>query len=707
MISFVYLTSFCGVRGVSRKFRFLPFFILLFSSLAIAKDLTKLLAPHYREWFTKDVVYIITNQERDVFLQLSSDEARDQFIERFWEVRNPTPGAPDNPYRSEHYRRIEYANTYFGHVSHTEGWRTAMGRIYITLGEPSQRQKLLGLQKVTPMEIWFYSNANPALPPFFYIVFYQREPTDEFRLYSPYSDGPEKLITAVAGPSRTDALKILSQDAGRDVARETLSLLPDEPVDFQSGSVSLQSDVMLATIRDLANNPMSQRELATRRQLLEQVSHRVVLGEEYLDVLTVPLRDTAGNINLHYVLRLKKPEDFTVGRSAKGGYYYSILTSVKVDGADGKLIFADEKKISRDVTPAQFEEIKGKLFGYEGWLPLPPNKYKLEFQLTNVLGNTAFRRTVDVVIPDPKSGGLQVSNLVPFVDAGMVSGDGSGVVPFTGAGVKFIPMAGQELQLVQGQPLKFFYQVWMPASANAPSAGKKLEADYVYGRLGAQDNKTIHDEIGLEQLDAGRSVISGKQIATGELSPGNYRLVMTVHDPETGAKAYGSLTFGVYSTTSAAPAWDVSDDKISDNSRTGTTDYQRALCYLARGDKADATQWLQTAYSRNPKDERFRNKLIELYFDEQKYAKVVELYASSGLNDSTDEQTIVRIAESFDKTGDLRKAVGIMESGASLKPASGPMQLGLAEYYRKSGEMQKAAAAEQKGKQLIAAHPES
>src|SRR5581483_2353510 len=100
------------------------------------------------------------------------------------------------------------------------------------------------------------------------------------------------------GPTRQNALKILSQDAGSDVARVTLSLIPDEPVDSDGGRISLQSDVMLATIRNLANNPISQTELANRRRLLEDVTHRVVLGEDYLDVVTMPLRDAAGNTNL-------------------------------------------------------------------------------------------------------------------------------------------------------------------------------------------------------------------------------------------------------------------------------------------------------------------------------------------------------------------------------------------------------------------------
>src|SRR5713101_6175264 len=352
-----HLLSATGLTSMRSKVLVVLVLFLALPSLCSAKDPTKALPPRYRDWLKKDAVYIITNEEQDAFLSLTADDARDRFIERFWEIRNPTPGSPENSYKNEHYRRIEYATQYFGDAATTEGWRTDMGRIYITLGEPAQRQKLLGLQKITPMEIWFYSNANPALPPFFYVIFYRRDPTDEFRLYSPSSDGPEKLITAEVGPTRMSALKILSDGAGRDVARETLSLVPDEPVDVQTGRISLQSDVMLATIKNLANNPVSLRALETHRHLLEDVSHRIVLGDEFLDVLTVALRDAAGDMNLHYVLRLKKPEDFSVAETSKGGYYYSVLMAVKVHTADGKLIFGDEKKIANNVDSDDFEKM--------------------------------------------------------------------------------------------------------------------------------------------------------------------------------------------------------------------------------------------------------------------------------------------------------------------------------------------------------------
>jgi GWxTD domain-containing protein len=656
----------------------------------------------YREWLEKDVSYIITNEEKKSFSDLTTDADRDRFIEHFWEVRNPTPGSPDNTYRTEHYRRLEYANQYFGYTSHTPGWQTDMGRIYITLGEPSQRQKLMGLQKITPMEVWFYSNSNPALPPFFYVIFYQRDPTDEFRLYHPYSDGPEKLITAMAGPSRQDALKTISDDAGRDVARETLSLIPDEPIDYSSATPSLASDVMLATIRNLANNPISKANLANRRRLLEDVTHRVVLGDEYLDAVTVVLRDPSGNTNLHYLLRLKKPDDFTVGQSATKGFYYSVLVSIKIQGADGKVIFSDEKKLSNSLSSSDFDDLKGKIFGYEGLLPLPPGKYKIQFELSNLLGSIAFHRDIDVTVPDVAAGSLALSDIVPFISAQSVGASAHRLDPFTGAGVKFLPRAGGELQLIQGEPLRFFYQVWVPI-AQAPHSEKHIDVEYVYGRLGAQDAKTISDQLPLNQVDRGGSVISGKQILTADLAPGNYRLLVTLHDPESQAKVYRSFNFTVITAGGPPPAWDVSETA----SDAGELDWQRALCYSAGNQTPEALAWFGAAYSADPLNERYRDKLIDLYFDQKNYAKAVELYAAGGLRESTDEQTILRLAESFLGLGNQAKAIAVMESGATLNPKSAPLQLGLAEFYRKAGNLQKAEAAEKRGKQLMDASPSS
>src|SRR5438270_9327573 len=149
----------------------------------VSKKELNALPEHYRNWLTKEVNYIITQEEAETFVRLASDADRDNFIQRFWAIRNPDPESPSNRYKDEIYERIAYANQYFGSTG-TPGYMTDMGRIYITLGPPKQRQKLLNFANIRPMEIWFYDNSNGALPPFFYVVFFQREQGADFRLYS-------------------------------------------------------------------------------------------------------------------------------------------------------------------------------------------------------------------------------------------------------------------------------------------------------------------------------------------------------------------------------------------------------------------------------------------------------------------------------------------------------------------------------------------
>ena len=52
----------------------------------------------YKRWLREEVPYIITRDERRTFTSLSTDEEREQFIEQFWERRNPSPGS--DPYFS-------------------------------------------------------------------------------------------------------------------------------------------------------------------------------------------------------------------------------------------------------------------------------------------------------------------------------------------------------------------------------------------------------------------------------------------------------------------------------------------------------------------------------------------------------------------------------------------------------------------------------
>ena len=128
--------------------------------------------------------------------------------------------------------------------------------VYITLGEPQQKQVYVNTKYLRPMEIWFYQDPGSALAPYFSIIFFKPSLGEDYRIYSPYQDRPEKLIASTNGVNNQQvALKIIKDQLSDEVANLTLSLLPNEPVDTREAYPGLDQDAMLNKIRDYRNLP--------------------------------------------------------------------------------------------------------------------------------------------------------------------------------------------------------------------------------------------------------------------------------------------------------------------------------------------------------------------------------------------------------------------------------------------------------------------
>ena len=150
--------------------------LLLFSAVDMlaSKREAKELPEIYRKWLKEEVVYIITPKEKKVFLQLESDREKNIFIEAFWKQRDPNPNTVENEFKKEHYRRIGFANQRFGKESPGPGWRSDMGRIYITLGEAYYIERHENITEVYPVIIWFYEGMiEYGLPNAFSVVFFK------------------------------------------------------------------------------------------------------------------------------------------------------------------------------------------------------------------------------------------------------------------------------------------------------------------------------------------------------------------------------------------------------------------------------------------------------------------------------------------------------------------------------------------------------
>jgi GWxTD domain-containing protein len=114
----------------------------------------------WAKWLNEDVVYIISDEEKAAFERLTADGERQQFIEQFWEKRDPTPGTPENEFNDEHYRRIAFADKHFRTAAGTPGWQTDRGHIYIVYGPPDEIDSHPKKAGTYGVETWLYKKVQ-------------------------------------------------------------------------------------------------------------------------------------------------------------------------------------------------------------------------------------------------------------------------------------------------------------------------------------------------------------------------------------------------------------------------------------------------------------------------------------------------------------------------------------------------------------------
>ncbi|RMH73754.1 MAG: GWxTD domain-containing protein [Gemmatimonadetes bacterium] len=104
--------------------------------------------------------YLATNAEKRRIDQLrkeGTDAEKREFLLEFWKERGPEA-------QKEHYRRVEVANTsYSEHFGFREGWKTEMGRVYITYGPPEEISRYPMTFEVPAYEIWRYYSTGKYL----------------------------------------------------------------------------------------------------------------------------------------------------------------------------------------------------------------------------------------------------------------------------------------------------------------------------------------------------------------------------------------------------------------------------------------------------------------------------------------------------------------------------------------------------------------
>ena len=112
----------------------LPWSAISLLLLSLAMPAAKL-DPASEEFYHMARFFMTRNEEK-IFRGLPTPELRGEFIEAFWEIRDPDPDSGENESRTELEARFEFVNKYLREANHP-GWDTARGMVYLVLGPPS------------------------------------------------------------------------------------------------------------------------------------------------------------------------------------------------------------------------------------------------------------------------------------------------------------------------------------------------------------------------------------------------------------------------------------------------------------------------------------------------------------------------------------------------------------------------------------------
>jgi GWxTD domain-containing protein len=89
-------------------------------------------------WANGPIQWILTADEKSSWSALRGGAERAEFVEKFWEKRNPRPGSSDNTARTGFDRSVAFADSYFRLDEQQRGSLTDPGMVFILLGPPTR-----------------------------------------------------------------------------------------------------------------------------------------------------------------------------------------------------------------------------------------------------------------------------------------------------------------------------------------------------------------------------------------------------------------------------------------------------------------------------------------------------------------------------------------------------------------------------------------
>jgi len=580
----------------------LSILLLIAASDIVAKSKIKSLSPKFKKWLTEDVVWIISKIEQEVFLELQTDRDRDNFIEKFWESRDPSPGTSVNEYKEEHYHRLSYATSHFFGEG-APGWKTDRGRMHIQLGPPAQIFEFTHQYELYPVILWFYSaREHVSLPNHFYLLFWEREGIGGFKLYSPYNDGPRKLVHSVYSDSREQAYKYI-HGINSDLARATLTYLPSEPIDPYDLTPSLTSDMMVGKIFNLPSEeaPTSYltKFLPPDSKLREKVDTRYYFHFQPMKTTFFTATGNDGKTLVHYAFRIS-PKDLSIVQY-KDQYYVSLDITLTVSDENNQMLMKHQQEFVRYFSTQEFNNMKGAALEFKDKVGVVPGKYTFDIIIVNKANSQTYHLDRTLQIPESPTGVPAVSPLVlvknfePIAQKTTTPADN---LCFSFFGYRFNPMLEKVVR--PSKKLNVLYQLYYPPDQAIEAPDELLEIEYRFvDRSGSSTAGLINDKVAKGKFNTYGSLLNFKQLPIEELQNGQHTLVVTVKEASGQLLASQNIRFSVDKGARRTPEQLYASLTLEDDA-SGLYDYQRGEMLNYLGEKEQALAYFKNAVRKSP-----------------------------------------------------------------------------------------------------------
>jgi GWxTD domain-containing protein len=489
------------------------------------KRTLKELDSAYRQWLTEDVTYIISPEERNAFLQLDTNEEREQFIESFWLRRSSNPDLPENDFKEEHYRRIAYANEHF--ASGIPGWKTDRGRMYIMWGPADEVETHpTGGTYERPME---EGGGSTSTYPF---------ETWRWR----YLEGiGENIILEFVDPSGSGEYHLTMDPSEKDallhVPGAGLSLMEQMGMASKTDRFTRSDGTNLPTA--LGGTPASMNEF-NRLELFAKVNKppevkfkdleavvtsRIVRDQLHFNWRTDYLKVTNDTVLVPVTVQVPNSQ---LSFQAKDGIHSATMNIfIRVSTLTGRVVQTLEDPVSRDFPDSLYQQSLKLQSIYQKAVPLRPGLYRLDLVIKDVQSGNIGVVNSRLQVPRYEDEKLETSSLI-LADGNKLEHVPSkqiGTGQFVLGSTKVVPRL--EADFTTAERLGIYMQVY---NLKPDDKTHKSSATFQYTVKKGQEQIMQFKETSAEMKQTGDQVTIERLLPLATLAPGKYSLEVNTTD---------------------------------------------------------------------------------------------------------------------------------------------------------------------------------